>query len=282
MAQVAEVEDGGSHRYIMKRLRYHFKTRRYRDLLGEVRALRLVGGRCLESVSVSGPSVVFPRLIACFDEPHQLTFIIEKMSGEPLNHLPLSVQPIVLSNVITALRRLTSLLNKQERRQFSSISSVQILVAFPYYLLRAVVKRISKNVDWVSVSHTFFSYGRSFFGRSHVLTHHDLNPNNILVSQKAIAVIDLEKLGLSIPEMDLVRAMPYYYKTWEKKTVLDWLEDKLPKRSDRRSFSALTAYVGTQNAAISAIEADILASLDYIDFFLQNIVSRLINHKEAV
>lgn len=194
---------------------YRYKGRRYfiKTWTGKVRDTNYylllneyISGSILHKKLVKKQSnykILVPKVISCVKTENSFSVIFEYISGKQLSDYPLSFQAATLSRVIDCFADLSNELSEKERISFTKKSLSFYLSNLVPITIVTIFMNLHHTKRIVKVFYTSLVNIPSILGKKLVLSHGDLNSENILVSGSKIYLIDCERVALTVPGYDI-------------------------------------------------------------------------------
>jgi serine/threonine protein kinase len=255
---------------IIKYLNYLWQNSAYYQLLNEVKVTRL-----LESVK---SSLRYPHIYQVIQNPNIIYLIREYIPGEPIRNSTSEMAKKIIDDVLAELRRVNSGLSITQKYVLSKRSPIQIILTLPIYFIMALIRNMSMIHIYrklIVVFYQHYSFTK-LFQPIYTLAHRDLTPDNILVCQKKIAVIDTEVCMLAEIESDVVVAVREFY----SKIGLDGIRELISKYiihdQQKRNFIGLSSYYLLQSFATMDMTDDgYRRDSDYARIFINKLLPNL-------
>lgn len=262
---------------VIRHLDYTRKNTTYQSMLHEASILsHLQGFSCK---SGTNRLIRLPRAIALEKKPKEVVFIKEFVDGKTLSRFPEDIQLQVFQECLRFLECVTERFPASSFDRLPRRSNTLLCCVFPIYLFMAILRGLLSVREATSLARLFLIavFSGSFLRTRYVLSHCDLHPDNIIVNDDEIVIIDNEALLLSDRHTDIGKAMRSYQSSVPLERICVFLKERLSTRKDRQKFSALSAYYMVQLLATCPKEKSYFTETrEYLEVFLSEIVPRLL------
>ncbi len=272
VARVTEWVSAEKERIVVKSIVHRFSGSAYQILKNEARLFEEMG-KLKRGQYFKDKKVRLPRLVHMSDKDGFFSYAMEYVSGRTIDQLSISEQLSLVSHVIRGLRDMTPFLKSFG---FRRLSFLQCVLTFPFYWLKAVLREPKLLGTWMRLAFLFYKFAPSLRHARLVLTHYDLNRNNLRYADGVVTILDFGRVEFAPEEMEPAVATCHYWEEAGVDATREWLESLLPTVEKKNRFLAMSAYVWIQRFTIVGKRTPTYtAYLDYIRFFLHNVISRL-------
>lgn len=147
--------------------------------------------------------IFVPKILDVIETKNSLSLVYEYVEGHHVSELPLSKQSEILHSAYQTLQKLSLRFSDTEKGNFGVISSAFYKRSLPFIALvtslsapkarRAVLKasiECSRKRKFVDTKTLF-------------LAHRDLDPQNFIVNNSNVYILDCERMAFTVPEYDL-------------------------------------------------------------------------------
>lgn len=174
----------------------HRKDLHYYLLINEYRSTQLLYKKFL-SLKTQSP-VRIPKPIAYIQTPTTLSVMYEYIPGKLLREYNKKEQSKVIRLVLESFATVTKSLTTSERKQLETKTAKFYLFSLPLIFFYALIRNIGKyNLFIPAFVKSITEYRLT--ETSLVLTHSDINQENIMVYKSAIYILDSERIVLTNP-----------------------------------------------------------------------------------
>lgn len=136
-------------------------------------------------------------------------------------------------------------LDTNNKSSFPKVRKIFVFAAFPFYLVKVLVKDIKFSLNLLYYLYTFYKYIfriSSFLNNETAISHRDLHQENIIVNRNKVYIIDPEICILGHKETDLAIVSKFYYKDIGFKSIEKLLRKYLKDDSHRNNFIVLSLF----------------------------------------
>lgn len=183
-----------------------------------------------------------PKIISVKETNKQLTITREYIDGDVIDEQAPELMNKALVKCITTLRLLSKKLTNSELLDIPSRGKIYTIAFFPVYCFKLIISDpifILSNLDLISL---FYLCYLSTPGTILLtISHRDLSPNNILVNNNRIFLIDFETTLLSEPETDIAIATMYFSKKMKLK-IMTFLQQFVKTNYQRDDYIRLSIF----------------------------------------
>jgi len=257
--------------FIVKFLTFKFKSLYYYQLLNEAFMLKIISEKLNDDVLV-------PKFINLKESKNSISLTTEYVKGTTLVNLKSSSQYIVIQHVINSLRGTTPMFKKTVLKKLPKRSNTFIFLTFPVYSLLSILKNPTgiRNIFYFSFLFYRFFTPELFKKSSYMLSHRDLDPENILYKNKKAYILDPEVMALSHPLSEIATVSRYYHEVFSlnklKKLITYYAKDQ----DSQNVFIALTIFYTFQMLSIEKKDSKYYKQSEhYINFLKTNLLKEL-------
>lgn len=147
--------------------------------------------------------IIVPRIISHIKTKKSFSVIFEHIPGKPLIDYPVSYQVFVITSILDCLASLSKKLSKEERACFVKKSQYFYLLSLVPITMVTVLMNLRHARKIIKTSLKCAVNTPFVLGERLVLSHRDLNAENVLIYKSKIYVIDCERMALTIPGYDI-------------------------------------------------------------------------------
>ncbi len=232
-------------KYVSKKIFYSFKNSSYYRLLNEHSTLLLLN-RLL-----ARKNVLVPKVYSLKKGNNSLELRTQYIHGKKLTNVNNSIKIKSVTACIKELRKASGNNDSNLRDEIPSRSKIVILLTLPFYFLTSIFKEPINFKINAFLLVTFLKYLPSFLKRSDlVLTHKDLDPENILISKNKLVILDTEICILAEEETEIAMVARYYSNYLDENELMSLISQFIKNDIQKGKFIALTIYYSIQMLAI--------------------------------
>lgn len=183
-----------------------------------------------------------PKIVGYRLAKNSFSLIYEYISGKTLSSMAQKEQVEIINSILLAFQKITQKLTQKEKQYFRNISGKFYILTLPFI---ALITLLSKPSEYKLIFKVFIDClksAKSVESESLVLAHRDLEPDNIIINDSALYIVDLERAALTAPDYDIIHlSLKPNFKT---------IADALFKKMNIRPNEFLKNYIMIQYAAV--------------------------------
>lgn len=231
---------------LVKSLSYKYKNLAYLQLNHEAKMLLLLGTLAKK---LKSKKIGFPGLLSVVKNKGTLHIVSEYIDGKTLkNEKSPSKKMSSINSILDFFDLISDTLTEEEQSYLPKRYSVQNAFSYPVYLVAAVYKDIAdvKRLARLTVKYYHHYFEGVSVHRKYIISHRDLDPENILIRDKFLRIIDPEITVLADPVTDLATMCRYFIDEVGIKDIEKLLSRRLRFREDKSKFIELTIFYTVQ------------------------------------
>lgn len=145
-----------------------------------------------------------PKPIGYLKTQNSLTVISQYVKGKPLSDFSIKKQSKVIVKIISLFTNLTPKLDENDKKYIKKRNRLFYLLSLPIiFLYSFLFEKEDKKIIFYSFLKTYLYAFSVLRNKEYSLAHGDLHPNNIIVSESAIYILDLEHMKYTFSDYDL-------------------------------------------------------------------------------
>lgn len=248
-SRTALYKDIHNKKYVVRSMNYRFETLEYHQLKNEKNIFALLSKITNEKKHVLGIS--FPKIIWERDDSNTYTLVREYSEGTFLKDSSGKEKINTLRVCLKDFKKLTRYMSRDQISHISKRSPYLMIVLFPLYVIRALLKDPQLLAVSMQLSYIFYTnaFRQLIKKPSYVLAHRDLHSENIVIQKHKISIIDPEITLLAEEQTDLAIVARYYIDEIGTYGVLSLLDEFVKEDSQKEQFLRLTIFYAFQMLA---------------------------------
>lgn len=243
-------EASNKKKVIIKIFHYKLHNLNYEHVVNEANILKLLNNS--EYSQTTKVKVGFPKFYEFFSSNDTLTLVTEYVKGRNLSLFSNDVKKKTILECVNFLNSISEKIDRRNLKNLPKRTPSHIILTFPIYFTIALLKNFKSFKDFFKLVIIFYvNYLNSGFGNpEYVITHRDLHPQNIIVSDKNIFIIDPEMCALLEKGTEIAITLRLYIRELGFKIVDEILKEVLKTTRQRKKFIGLTIFYTIQTLAI--------------------------------
>lgn len=189
---------------------------------------------------------IIPKFVQSGTYNNGLYLISEFFEGRSISDLSDKEKYTIYKNCLHFLKELGQVCNREQKSKISTKGILDYIFLYPLFLFSVYLRHAElRNTIFKGVPVFLSGIPKILQWKSDHLVHGDLNPHNILVSDKKMAVLDVEQMRFSYPEYELVTTLCIKKYSINFKNMI--VQDLLRKRMDKKAIATLLVNASTHN-----------------------------------
>jgi serine/threonine protein kinase len=189
---------------------------------------------------------IIPKFIQSGKYKNGLYLISEFFQGRSISDLSDRKKYTIFKDCLQFLNELGKVCDHKHKSKISTKGIFDYIFLYPLLLVSVYLRHAElRNTIFKGVPVFLSGIPKILQWKSSYLVHGDLNPNNILISGKKLAVLDVEQMRFSYQEYELVTTLCIKKYSNNFKNMI--VRDLLRKKMDKKAIATLLVNASTHN-----------------------------------
>lgn len=185
--------------YFIKTWRGKIKDLNYYSLINEYKVNNIL----FRYLSKSTDKISVPQPIDLIYGKNSVSIVLTFLKGKTLNTFSTDKQAEVIKDILTELKNVTNHLSDKDMKIFSKRGFTFYISLLPFITIAAVLSDFKNTKLYITSSIKSVNYLWNIRHKKLVLCHRDLLPENIMIQNEKIYILDSERAVLTYDNYDL-------------------------------------------------------------------------------
>lgn len=146
--------------------------------------------------------ILIPQVLEYFESENSLSVVFEYIDGKILSSFPLDYQAMIIAKVFKFLSEVTKKIKRSEREALAKRDFIFYFLSLPFFTFIAIISNLKAYRIILPAFISCIKNIGSIKNSKIILAHRDLCPDNVLIFNNNIYILDSARMVLTIPEYD--------------------------------------------------------------------------------